>query len=381
MIHISEIKYRPTDTGGRIEADVTIDGKTETLWMETGKEYAQYLTYERSDAFIVGMVNWAMREGHDISAETPMTESLYHQLTTYLIPGLVQGSPRMKAIKINVPIATEPLPNAGFVGTGITCGVDSLYSVATNESDQFPSYKLTHLTLFNVGSHGEGEEAKRIYEERLQIARDFCKETGYPLVTLDSNLQDIIPQNHFLTATYSGCFAILGMQKMWRRYHLASAGNDFEAFTLKDNDLNCSEDQELFLLPLLSTDQLRIESSGAGVTRQNKLKKVAEYEPSYKSLNVCIKEAHNCSRCEKCIRTMLGLDALGQLEKYGDVFDLEFYNKNRNYCYKVLMIKYFLGWKLHAEIYRLLKHKIPFKVKAESYIKYLYGKYFLKTRI
>lgn len=374
MVTLSKIEYRETSEGARIETYLQVDnGKPELLWAETTEEYAPYLTWERSDAFVIGILNWAMRKGHDIKTTTPMSESLYYQITNYLIPGLIAGSPRIHNIKIESPIASEPLPNAGFVGTGVTCGVDSLYSIATNESEEYPRHKLTHLTFFNVGSHGEGEEGERIYRGRLKTAETFCRDNGYPLVTVNSNLQDVVDQNHFLTATYSAAFAILALQKMWRLYYLASAGNDYEAFTLKDNDRNCSEDYELFLLPLLSTEQTRIESSGAGVTRQNKLKRIVDYTPSYKSLNVCVKEADNCSRCEKCIRTMIGLDALGQLEKYKDVFDLDFYRNNKEYCYRVFLSRYFDGWKLHAEIYDLIKDRIPFRLKADSYLRHLKG--------
>ena len=54
-----------------------------------------------------------------------------------------------------------------------------------------------------------------------------------------------------------------------------------------------------------------------------KLKIVADYAPSYKYLNVCLKDGNNCGRFEKCVRTMTGLDALGKLDYYREVFDVE----------------------------------------------------------
>lgn len=384
MVHLSKIRYIDTPTGGRLESDITIGEQlSQTIWVETSSEYKQYLTFERADAFVVGILNWAMREGHDIVSESPMGEYLYYQIIRYVIPGLTWGSPRLHNIKITCPIDSSELPNAGAVGTGITCGVDSLYSVCTNKSDEYPKHKITHLTFFNVGSHGEGERAKKIFKERLKIAQDFCKDNGYPLVVVDSNLHDVIHQNHFLTASYSAGFAIFALQKMWKLYHLASAGNDYGVYHLKGNDSKCSEDYEIFLLPQLSTDQLRIESSGAGVTRQNKLREIVKYRPSYKSLNVCTSDGPNCSRCEKCIRTMIGLDALGELDKYSEVFDLDFYRKNQSYCFQVFMERYYMGWKLHAEIYPTIKNKIPLisKLKARQTTTISKIKKFIKSQI
>ncbi len=374
MIHLSKIRYIDTPDGGRLESDITIDNNApQTIWVETSKEYARYLTHERADAYIIGILNWAMRTRHDIVSESPMGESLYYQITRYVIPALTWGSKKMHSISIECPIDSSLLENAGCVGTGISCGVDSLYSVYTNESDKLPRHKLTHLTFFNVGSNGEGNS--EIFEKRLNIARDFCEKNHYPLVVINSNIHDVIHQDHFLSASYSAGFAIYSLQKMWRLYYLASAGNDFGVYHLRNNDRKCSEDYEVFLLPQLSSDQLKIDSSGAGVTRQNKLKEIINYAPSYEFLNVCTTDGPNCSRCEKCIRTMVGLDALGLLDKYSSVFDVDFFRNNPEYVYDVFLEKYYLGWKLHAEIYPFVKNKIPLGIKLKAAAKMALYKY------
>ena len=61
-----------------------------------------------------------------------------------------------------------------------------------------------------------------------------------------------------------------------------------------------------------------------------KLKIVADYAPSYKYLNVCLKDGNNCGRFEKCARTMTGLDALGKLDYYREVFDVDYYNSHHH---------------------------------------------------
>lgn len=50
-----------------------------------------------------------------------------------------------------------------------------------------------------------------------------------------------------------------------------------------------------------------------------------------KYLNVCILEKDgnggNCSRCTKCARTIITLEAMGKLEQFKDVFDLDVWHK------------------------------------------------------
>lgn len=54
----------------------------------------------------------------------------------------------------------------------------------------------------------------------------------------------------------------------------------------------------------------------------------------------------NCGRCEKCTRTLLALDALGALDKYRDVFDVDYYLSHKQSYFKTLCIQR----SLHNEI-------------------------------
>ena len=125
-------------------------------------------------------------------------------------------------------------------------------------------------------------------------------------------------------------FPVLCLQKLYSVYYYASGGYRYDEFTLKSKKGRCCGSYELLSLPVFSTHQLRIYSQGENMTRMQKLKKVTEYAPSYKYLNVCLKDGDNCGRCEKCVRTMTGLDALGKLDLYHNVFDINYYKSHKN---------------------------------------------------
>lgn len=320
-----------------LNAYISIDGNREKLWFKVDRKFGKYLCDERGDAYLVAVLHYAMSNGHDIDLDVPVTEDLLYNIETYLIDGLVAYNPTYHRTRIKAEVASEALPNAGAVGTGISCGVDSLNAMARESNPLFPNHKITHLTFNNVGSHGEGEKARILYNKRLERPKKFAEEYGYEFVASDSNLMDVIQQSHFYTHTYSSMFPIFCLQKLYSVYYYASGGYRYNEFTLQETKGRCCGTYELLSLPVFSTHQLRVYSQGENKTRMQKLKNVADYAPSYKYLNVCLKDGNNCGRCEKCVRTMTGLDALGKLDFYRDVFDVDYYYSHKTWYMKQML--------------------------------------------
>ena len=374
MIKIGKPRLEPHIGGGekktRLVADISVDGEIRIVWAEVDDTYRDYLCHERSDAFVVGLLHWAMLHGHDIECEAPMGEFLYYQITTELIRALSQNSPRMHAIRIRAEVDTSDLPCAGAVGTGISCGIDSLHVLACHTDTKLPHHQLTHLAFNNVGSHGEGERARRLYAERRKVAEAFCREYGFQLTSVDSNLMDAFSQNHFATHSFSSAFAIFVLQKLYSVYYYAS-GHPLNAFSLTDTDRDCSY-YDLLLAEAFSTDRLKIYSEGATCSRLEKTRAVVNYTPSYKYLNVCTLSAFNCSRCEKCTRTLLALDVLGRLDDYRDVFDIDYYRTHKPHYLAMLLAMKWNHNEMYAELYPYLRNQITPGIRARAIIRYLH---------
>lgn len=353
-----------------LKVEVEIDGRNSLLWFQVDSEFGPYLCVERSDAFVIAVLNYAMRYGHDIQCETPLTEDLYYNLEKYLIDALVNYNPHFYRTRIQAPIASDNLSSKGAVGTGISCGVDSLQVLSSQSNMKFSGHNINFLTLNNVGSHGEGEKAQLLFERRKRRAEQFAEEYGYQLVISDSNLHEVIPQSHFLSHTYSSLFAVYCLQKLFSVFYYASAGLKYEEFSLVDVPQRCSGSYEFISLPYFSTRTLRIYSGGEGMTRMEKIREISSYRPSYKYLNVCLEEDNNCGRCEKCVRTILALDALGVLYKYHEVFDLDYYQKNRTWYLSQMLFWLHQGKHDYYEIYHSLKTQISFSLILKQYASY-----------
>ena len=262
MIVIEKPYILTKDGKSRLVANVDIDGNSREVWFEVEPQFEKYLCYERGDAFVVAILNYAMRHGHDMESKAPIGEDLYYQLTTDLIPALANNSKVMHHTKLIAEVDSSVLPNAGAVGTGISCGVDSFHALAVESQTKFPKHNLTHLAFNNVGSHGEGERAKKLFAERKELAKNFCKEYGFVYVEGNSNLHDAIPQNHYLSHTYSSMFSVFALQKMYSVYYYASSGHPYQKFNLTDNELYGCANYELLSLKALSTHSLLIYSEG-----------------------------------------------------------------------------------------------------------------------
>jgi hypothetical protein len=63
--------------------------------------------------------------------------------------------------------------------------------------------------------------------------------------------------------------------------------------------------------PLWSTERTEIVHTGHDAERLEKLAMLADHGIDWTTVRVCHREAGNCGRCEKCLRTMLGLYAVG----------------------------------------------------------------------
>jgi hypothetical protein len=70
--------------------------------------------------------------------------------------------------------------------------------------------------------------------------------------------------------------------------------------------------------PLWSSESLRIVHDGCEARRTEKLKRLAQWPLVLEHLRVCWPdwtEDYNCGRCEKCVRTMIGLHLAGVLDR------------------------------------------------------------------
>lgn len=341
--------------------DIIIDGKQQTIWFSVENKYAKYLCADRGDAFVIGLLPIAMRRGLDIVCEAPVSERLLFQLRSTLLPLLSRYGKNVHEVKIDAPVASEPIANAGGVGAGISCGVDSLHIVKNHSGDEYPDLKLTHLVLNNVGAFGETGASEQ-YQWTIDLAKRFCAEYEFELILTNSNIFDVVGLDFEQNHTYLNIFAVYCLQKLWKAFYYGSWGVDLQqGFTLADNELHDCAAYDVLALDVFSTEGLKIFSEGAAFGRYDKTAHIVDFEPAQKYLQVCVSgTGKNCGHCFKCKRTLLTLDALGALDKFRKVFDIDAYKQSRN-SYLRYLYRVHIDHSDHmlADVYQKLAKDIP----------------------
>ena len=146
------------------------------------------------------------------------------------------------------------------------------------------------------------------------LVREVAVEVGCRSVIMATNLRrhPLVKQAPWLRA-FGGPLAAIGhlLAPGTNRIVLASDGLGFEHPEVGSRP---STD------PLHGSATLTVEHVSGDVTRLEKLAVLAGEPLVQRHLRVCWADKGdrlNCGRCEKCVRTMLGLDACGKLDRFG----------------------------------------------------------------
>ncbi len=316
-----------------------------SLFFRVPEEYGRYLCDSRSDSFVVAMLWYAMMTQSDIEFEAPISEKMYFGITQLLLPALCKKQP---IINLKGPISNDAISTEHAVGTGMSCGVDSLYSLKKYTSSTVPEdYQLTHLAYFNMGAifhpdsssgkvynlHEFYEETDRMSLEKMKNASEVAEKKGLPLLYVESNLdKDFYRGAYGYTGVYRNIASVLAVQKLFGRYYCSSAGwPEFFDLSLTEG----SEHYETLLCDALSTESLQFIISDYA-TRLEKTEALADDEIAMNYLDVCF-NFNNCGKCSKCFRTLITLDTLDKLDSFSKVFDIEGFKNNRESAYAWLL--------------------------------------------
>ena len=105
---------------GKSDQELVIRDKGYIAAEEIFVNIARYLCPERSNAFVVAMLWYAMLTGSDIRFEAPVSKQLYDGLTGTLIPALAKGG--FRAIRLEGEVTSERVETQGGVVSGLSCG-------------------------------------------------------------------------------------------------------------------------------------------------------------------------------------------------------------------------------------------------------------------
>lgn len=380
VLEIGEAYIKRIGDKSRCCSNISWGDRSRTLWFEVESVYEECLCTERIDGFLVALLPFAMIEKLNIHSEGYISERLLYQLKTILLPSLSANITEFHSIDIDAKSDGMVLESKNGVGTGLSCGVDSFYTVLKHINTKMEGFNLTHLTYFNLMNHTQwkkyGEDSSRDFSNaRIDYIKPAVKELGLKLVTVDSNL-DLFYHDFSCLGTFAFSYfgTVLALQKLFGKYYWSSS-HSFSEFAFTFDDMSYFD---LLNVQCVSNQNTTFYSTGSEVTRLEKTAYISDFAVTYQYLNTCWIHLYNCTnQCDKCKRTMLALYALGKLDLYGEVFEVKKFYQSIDEYLGYMLFKC-IAEKHHSFYYEIydcfVERNIKIPPKAKMYaIKLLCG--------
>ena len=314
-----------------------VDGLAQPeLWFDFDAEFEGFFA-DSSDAALAALLVAAMEAKRPLHIHGAVSARLAWHMNNTVLPVISRQIPFLPAPSVTVEEARVDWSSRGnAILTGFSCGVDSLSVI----QDHFlnpgiaDQEKVTHLLFSHVGHHGHGHDVHEIAENRYRRVKGGAELLGLPLLRVTSNTPDFYTKqynarmNWLATMVVRNSSVPLLLQGGIRRFLVGSSNEWSSIGVFPTTDMTTADP---ILLPALGTERTEICGLGHEYTRVEKTRRITELELARNYLDVCIMEGHrNCSRCEKCLRTQLTLELLGELEAFSGRFDAEVYQRHRD---------------------------------------------------
>jgi hypothetical protein len=287
----------------------------EFIWYRVPEQFGDFFT-TRSDAFLIPGLLAGMHFQEDIEVRGTVSPKLAYNLEEY-----------QNLLHFRMPIDVSPVeirydhlkalaakPEA--VGTAFSGGVDSFFTLWKHlpQNQPIPDFRITHAVFLHGFDILNKDRSK--YEALFARYREALQNINVTLIPIETNMVSLIfPRTkypNFYGPILAGAAHLFG--KLFNKYFIPSS-NDYQQLQTWASSSDPASD------PLLSTETLDIIHHGAAIQRVGKIEVISDWEPAQNDLRVCINidledGLINCSRCEKCVRTMIPLYAMGKMEKF-----------------------------------------------------------------
>ncbi|MFC1638863.1 hypothetical protein ACFL26_01160 [Patescibacteria group bacterium] len=272
------------------------------------------LVAERSDAFAAALFLLAMRLGEPIYIEGEVSPRLLRGIREYQ---RIYHSwcPPFRPVELRADCTAEPPPARDGLACAFSGGVDSLYTLHELLSRPELAERFGRLAygLFVDGFNDAISGRAEFEAVRVPYAR-FLASLGVELLTLRTNLRDFALPGLVGHETLLSGPGLQAAAAVYRR--------PYSRFVISSGQESTKESGSALHPELdhwLAADGLEVVHFGAEVTRMEKVRTLAAWEPARDQLRVCWGRpgrSLNCGACEKCIRTMVALEACGALGRF-----------------------------------------------------------------
>ncbi|MCE1253733.1 MAG: hypothetical protein LWX83_09320 [Anaerolineae bacterium] len=317
IIHRPRITFinDQVEFSAEISFDKTLENRPSKAWLRYPAEYAPYLS-DRLDAFAVSLLPLAMVLNETMVLEGAISPRLLWGLTEYQKAFTAWYPEQFSLIQIRSD-EISPLSETMFgksTAALFSGGVDSCFTLMSHLPDQQPDERFQIKYAFFVHGFDIPLQDLTDFKETAAVFEKQLNPLGVKLITCQTNL-------HYFSTGFikwdiaHGAPAIgvgLGLDKLVSHWLVPSSWH-------------ISDCEPWGSAPILdywlSSESFQAIEHGTPYSRFERTEAISNWAPAQEMLRVCTcrdkrKGVFNCSRCEKCIRTMVMLKLTGHLEKF-----------------------------------------------------------------
>lgn len=321
-MRIGDITVLDRDGRRRVQATLTWESApraAQTLFYELGLADASVI-WPDPNAFLVGSILPAWHAGERrVLVEGALCPMLVDQIRAPLAT-LASWYPDLgppPRIEVAAREASAPTGDRGL--SLLSCGVDSLATLRANRLWFPPGHPLAIrmcLLVDFVDEHaGNGAVRSNPDAAKIDAVRRVCDDADVEAVVLRTNIWSLDGDGWFFAKSSFGA-------EFLSAAHCLSGvvRHAYIAASIDAHHPSVPAGSSPLLDPYYSTSRLQVHHHGTYMSRLERTRLVAGWPAALENIRVCVHDGRgtgNCGTCEKCIRTMLMLVALGKLDDSG----------------------------------------------------------------
>lgn len=309
---ISNLSLDTTNKVVIVAADVAFKGsKSERMQFSTNSRNASLISSSYAP-FLAAVLLPCMKTGEDITIKGIVSKKLLANAEK--IMDLVIGwNVGFKRIKIDTSSKSVNHNTGRFnkadkteIGSFFSGGVDSFYTYLKHKSTKDSITNLILVHGFDIPL-----SSKNLYMKTKKTVEKIAKEEKINSIFVETNAGEIVEKKLIWDFAHGGALAAVGL------FLSNGLAKVFIPAGLQKNDL-FPYGTHPELDKLWSTETVSFSHDGTEYDRLGKIINSISKSPlALKYLRVCsqnLKGKYNCSRCYKCLQTMIGLVCAGTLQ-------------------------------------------------------------------
>jgi hypothetical protein len=284
------------------------------LWFEFPLEFRAFSSPSSYDPFLAAALLPAMIAGCDIRVEGACSRMLLASARGPIQAQLLSWFPEGPFEKINI-ISEEsdpsPLKDTNRKGCFFSGGVDSLYAVIR----QAEVTELRLTDLITVHGFDIPLRDRELFRQALANCRRAASDNHMALIEASTNVREFMDKFGSWGMMHGAAMAAVGLS-------LSAGFSDFLIPSGSGPQTPWGSHPDFD--PLWSNGRARFVHDIAGIPRRDKIAYIISRDKQVLTYLRCCWEnregLYNCSSCEKCLRTMMGLYLAG-VQKDAVTFD------------------------------------------------------------